>query len=153
MFSRLASSSTTQRPPALRIVRNTACISVVGGRLVIIIDSEVLHSYTQSTPIKAFRPPSEYHHAEPPPGRPRTHAHQTAPAAITLPPPRPGPVTCAHHNTPTPLPLPCLLTNTAAAPSTTSRPRSCYHPNHSNAKPYLKFSRYLGGHQVDYYTF
>jgi hypothetical protein len=48
----------------------------VGGRLVIIIDSDVLHPYTQPSPIKAFRP-IEYRHVEPPPDT-RALANQRA---------------------------------------------------------------------------
>jgi hypothetical protein len=60
-------TTSVKSTPLLRIVRKTVRISVVGGRLVVIIDSDMLHPYTQPNPIKAFRPLIEYRHAEPSP--------------------------------------------------------------------------------------
>ena len=90
-----AHDSSTASTPALRIVRKTIRILVVGGRLVIIIDSDVVHSYTQSTPIKAFRPRQNITTMS---HRPTTRAPANPrapdnPAAIPLPPP---------HSKPTP---------------------------------------------------
>ena len=86
---------------ALRIVRKTVRVSVVGGHFVIIIDSNVLHPYTQPIPIKAFRSPqiSPCRTAVRPSGHWRTCAHQITPAAI--PPATAAPMSRDPHPTQT----------------------------------------------------
>ncbi|KAF5416759.1 MAG: hypothetical protein C5S48_02000 [Candidatus Methanogaster sp.] len=80
-----ASTSSTASTPALRIVHDTIACFGCGGRLVIIIDSDVLHLLRTTRPYKSLSPPkiSPCRSATRPPGRPQTHAHQTASAAIT----------------------------------------------------------------------
>jgi hypothetical protein len=80
-------ASSTASTPALRIVRRSICVLVRGRRLFITINSGVLHLIHTTQPIKAFHPLNQIplcRATARPPGRPRTHAHQTTPAAITF---------------------------------------------------------------------